>query len=181
MATLVITVIGDDRPGLVSALADVVAEHSGSWGRSQLARLAGTFAGIVTVDVPEDRVDALRAAVGGLGGVLETTVRVAPDPDGPTEEAAEGPVLHLDLIGNDRPGIVREITGTLAAHRVSVEDLQTKVVPAPQAGGDLFTARAAVRAPAGADLGALREALEHLAGELLVDLSFEAQDLADWE
>lgn len=141
-----------------------------------MARLAGTFAGIVTVDVPPDRADSLRVAIGGLAGVLDTMVHVAAQ-----EEQDDGGGFHLDLIGNDRPGIIREITGVLAAHQVSVEDLQTKVVSAPQAGGQLFAARAAVRAPAHTDTVALREALEQLAGELLVDISFDAEDINDWE
>ncbi|WP_298890440.1 ACT domain-containing protein [uncultured Serinicoccus sp.] len=183
MATLVITVIGDDRPGLVAVLADVVAEHGGSWERSQLAELAGKFAGIVTVDVPDSRSRSLAEALGGLGGVLETTVHlvgedelVATAPAGP-----EGDLLHLDLVGNDRPGIVKEITGILAEHEVSVEDLQTKVVPAPQAGGDLFAAKVRLRAPADTDLSALRRALEELAAELLVDISLDAEDQTEWE
>lgn len=177
MATLVITVIGDDRPGLVSALADVVAEHSGSWGRSQLAQLAGKFAGILTAEVPEDQVEALSEAVRGLRGVLDTTVHTA----GAQADLATGDTFHLDLVGNDRPGIIKEITSVLAAQQVSVEELATKVVPTPQSGGDLFTARASVRAPHGTDVPALRAALEQLAGELLVDISFDADDLADWE
>lgn len=181
MATLVITVIGDDRPGLVSALADVVAEHSGSWGRSQLAELAGKFAGIVTVDVPADRAEELQAALAGLAGVLDTTVHVAHDAAGDAEGTAVGQSFHLDLVGNDRPGIVKEITGVLAEQQVSVDDLQTKVVPAPQAGGDLFAARATVHAPQDADVSALRAALERLAGELLVDISFDADEQTDWE
>lgn len=177
MATLVITVIGDDRPGLVSALADVVAEHGGSWERSQLAELAGKFAGIVTVDVPDGRAESLAGALDGLGGVLETSVHLV----GTEAPEASGELLHLDLIGNDRPGIVKEISAVLAAQQVSVEDLQTKVVPAPQAGGDLFAAKVRLRAPASTDLSALRAALEELAAELLVDLSFDSDDLPDWE
>ncbi|ANS80476.1 Glycine cleavage system transcriptional antiactivator GcvR [Serinicoccus hydrothermalis] len=173
-----ITVVGDDRPGLVSALADVIAQHSGSWERSQLAELAGKFAGIVTVDVPEDRASGLAEALGGLTGVLDTTVHTArPQP----ERSGEGEVLHLDLIGNDRPGIIQEITAALTEQQVSVEDLQTKVVPTPQAGGDLFAARARLRVPDDADLPALRGALERIAQELMVDLSFEPEDDAGWE
>ncbi|KUG59334.1 amino acid-binding ACT protein [Serinicoccus chungangensis] len=183
MATLVITVIGDDRPGLVNVLADVVAAHGGSWERSQLAELAGKFAGIVTVDVPDSRSQALAEALGSLGGVLETTVHLVGE-DEPAASAPSGPegdLLHLDLVGNDRPGIVKEITGILAGHQVSVEDLQTKVVPAPQAGGDLFAARVRLRAPAGTDLSTLRQSLEELAAELLVDMSFDADDQPEWE
>ena len=67
MATLVLTVIGDDRSGLVSALSGVIADHGGSWERSQMARLAGKFAGIVLVAVPDDRAEALIAELGPLG------------------------------------------------------------------------------------------------------------------
>ncbi|GAA4882719.1 glycine cleavage system protein R [Serinicoccus chungangensis] len=181
MATLVITVIGDDRPGLVNVLADVVAEHGGSWERSQLAELAGKFAGIVTVDVPDSRSQALAEALGGLGGVLETTVHLVGDDAATGPARPAGDLLHLDLVGNDRPGIVKEITGILAGQQVSVEDLQTKVVPAPQAGGDLFAAKVRLRAPAETDLSALRRALEDLAAELLVDISFDADDQPEWE
>ncbi|QFG69128.1 glycine cleavage system protein R [Ornithinimicrobium pratense] len=179
MTTLVITVIGEDRPGLVSALSDAVAEHGGSWVRSQLSELAGTFAGIVTVEVPPDAVEPLKGALRGLQGVLETRVRrIDEDPPRP---AAEGAVAHLELVGHERPGIVRQISGVLAAAGVSVERLQTAVVPAPQAGGDLFQARALLRAPAGTDLDRLRSALEDLAQELQVDVAFgEDEQGADW-
>lgn len=183
MTTLVITVIGEERPGLVSALADVVADHGGSWARSQLAELAGMFAGIVTVEVPADRSAELTEAVKGLHGVLETTVREAGSAPGavaPAERA--GQTLHLDLVGNDRPGIVQEITGVLAAQQVSVESLQTRVVPAREYGGVIFEARAAFRAPDDIELDALQEALERLANELQVDIVFDADDTAAvWE
>lgn len=180
MATLVITVIGDDRPGLVSSLADVVAEHEGSWGRSQLAQLAGKFAGIVTVDVPDGRAAALTEAVGGLEG-LATTVQTAGD-GAPAGGEGAGETFHLDLVGHDHPGIVQQITGVLARQKVSVEALDTRVVPAPQAGGDLFEARAVFQAPADADVDALKQALEELAQELQVDVTFDAADQAAvWE
>lgn len=185
MATLVITVLGDDRPGLVNALADAIAEHGGSWGRSQLAELAGKFAGIVTVEVPSRAVEDLTTALGELTGVLETTVQRADEdaaPATPASDAEEvGRTLHLDLVGHDQPGIVQQITATLSDVGVSVDTLETRVVPAPQAGGDLFEARARLVLPDG-DTDRLRSALEDLARELQVDLSFDQQDQAEvWE
>jgi glycine cleavage system regulatory protein len=183
MATLVITVLGEDRPGLVSSLADVVAAHGASWGRSQLAQLAGTFAGIVTVDVPDERAEALARAVGDLEG-LDTTVRSAvgaPADDGPARQV-EGATFHLNLVGHDQPGIVQQVSGVLAGQGVSVELLDTRVVPAPQAGGDLFEARAVFRAPQDADLGRLTSALEELARELQVDVTLDpGEQAAFWE
>src|SRR5659263_720746 len=67
MATLVLTVIGDDRPGLVDVLSGLVTAHGGSWEHSRMARLGGKFAGIVQVEVPEQEVGGLRAALRELG------------------------------------------------------------------------------------------------------------------
>ena len=70
------TVIGDDRPGLVESVSQVVAAHGGSWQESRMARLAGKFAGILRAEVPEDKVDALKAelrelASGGIHIIVE--------------------------------------------------------------------------------------------------------------
>ena len=61
MATFILTVIGDDRPGLVSALSAPINAHGASWERSQMSRLAGKFAGIVLVAVADERLEALAA------------------------------------------------------------------------------------------------------------------------
>jgi glycine cleavage system regulatory protein len=65
MATLVLTVIGNDTSGLVDALADPIAHHGGSWDRSHMARLAGQFAGIVVVSVPDENVTGPPRRPGG--------------------------------------------------------------------------------------------------------------------
>lgn len=173
MTTLVITVVGDDRSGLVSTLADVFADHGASWGRSQLAELAGKFAGVVTVELAQERVADLVAALGPLAGVLETTVQeAARDAD----EAAGRATYRLELIGNDRPGIVKEISSALARHGVSIDALETRTAPTPQAGGQTFEASATLRPTGGAQLEALRSALEDLAQDLMVDITLETED-----
>lgn len=165
MATFVLTVLGEDRPGLVSALSGPISAHGASWERSQLAQLAGKFAGIVVVSVPDERYDALVAdldAVEGLQVVLERS-------DAVPQRESQG--LVLELLGDDRPGIVAEISSALAEHDVSIEELTTDVREAPHAGGMLFEARAVLDAPRTADHEALRRALEALADELMVDLT----------
>ena len=170
MASLVLTVIGDDRSGLVSALSGVIADHGGSWERSQMARLAGKFAGIVLVAVPDDRVDGLRTALAPLGteGLLDVTVESGGG--GGADHAVGGTRLSLELVGADRPGIVREITQVLAAHHVSIEQLHTDTRPAPMSGDVLFEARATMVAPAALSIAELRVMLEELANELMVDI-----------
>ena len=106
MVALVLTVIGDDRPGLVSSLAAAVAERGGSWQHSEMAP-RGKFAGIVLVDVPDEQIEALRAALDGLGARDGLTVTMTA-----VEGASSGPahVLTLHLMGQDRPGIVQQVS-----------------------------------------------------------------------
>ena len=166
MATFILTAIGGDRPGLVSALSAPINEHGASWERSQMSHLAGKFAGIVLVSVPANALDALVAdllALGehGLHVVVERT-------DQPGER--ESVRFSLELLGADHPGIVAEISAALAAQGVSIEELTTDVREAPMAGGTIFEARAVLVAPAGLSPDDLRPMLESLAHELMVDI-----------
>jgi glycine cleavage system regulatory protein len=167
MATLVLTVIGDDRAGLVSAVSGTLDAHGAAWERSQMARLAGKFAGIVEVAVPDTRVEDLLPALDALSA--EGLTVVVERTDAAPEEGRTH--LTLDLVGADRPGIVASISALLTERGVSVEQLSTVVRDAPMAGGTLFEAHALLTAPASLSTADLRGALETLADELLVDLT----------
>jgi glycine cleavage system regulatory protein len=165
MTKLVLTLLGDDRPGLVSAVSRAVADHGGSWLESQLARLAGTFAGIALVDVPAEQVDGLRSTLAALSDLVEVGVKDAAAPS-----ALTGRRLVLHLVGHDQPGIVRQVTEALASRGVSIEQLATATMEAPMAGGLLFEADAVLTAPVGVSADELQADLEALAHELMVDL-----------
>jgi glycine cleavage system regulatory protein len=173
MATLVLTAIGDDRPGLVTALSDLVTEHGGNWERSQMAELAGKFAGVVLVTVPDPRADDLISALATLRdrGLLDVRAERA----APTEPHHGAPLL-LELVGSDRPGIVREISRALASCGVSIDELSTTTRDAPMAGGTLFEAHASLSLPAGVDAADVQAALEAVANELMVDLTVSRPD-----
>ena len=166
MATFILTVLGDDRPGLVSALSAPIKAHGASWERSQLSQLAGKFAGIVVVSVASRRLDSLAAELTaldsqGLRITLERTDEQAP---------RDSLRLNLELLGDDRPGIVAEISASLAALDVSIEELSTDVHEAPMSGGMIFEARAVLDAPLTTNTEELRSMLEGLADELMVEL-----------
>lgn len=166
MATIILTVIGDDRPGLVSALSAPVKAHGASWNRSEMSHLAGKFAGIVLVTVPDERLDALTADLAGLGAQgLQVTVERTDEP-----VARETVRLHLELLGADHPGIVAEVSAALAEHGVSIEELTTEVREAPMAGGTLFEARAILSAASSTSTDTLGSMLEGLADELMVEI-----------
>ena len=167
MESLVVTVIGKDRPGLVESVSAVVEAHGGSWVESRMSRLAGEFAGILRISVPGDRVEPLTAALDALEarGLRVVVERGADDP------VDEGHVIVLELVGGDRPGIVHRISEALAARNVNVDELDTECEGAPWSGDTLFKARARLRAPRDLDLEQLREGLEAIAGDLMVDIT----------
>lgn len=166
MTTLVITLVGDDRAGLVASVADVVDAHGGNWETSEMAELAGAFAGIVEVSVAAERADDLRAALEASAETLRVTVH---GPATVRETAAR--TVALTVMGNDRPGIVREITGALSARGASIERMSTQTTDAAMAGGRLF--EASLTATLGEDgrVDDLVEDLQNLAAEIQVDVT----------
>ncbi|WP_298012204.1 ACT domain-containing protein [uncultured Microbacterium sp.] len=167
MAHLVLTLVGDDRAGLVSAVADVVARHGGSWQQSELAELGGAFAGIVLVEVPDDRAGELTEAVESLGSLLRVAVHRGSVPAARVETTT----LSFTVLGNDRPGIVRDVTAAINAHALSIEAFRSRTLETPMAGGTLFEANVSVSLPATHDAEELTRALEALAGEIQVDFA----------
>jgi glycine cleavage system regulatory protein len=177
LATLVMTVIGADRPGLVQMVAARVADHGGNWLESRMCHLGGQFAGILRVEVAQERRDELIAAlrtleVDGLSVIIHAA-GVSGGPGADAVEAAGGSLAIVDLVGQDRPGILRSVSGVFAAHGVNVEDLASERVSAPMGGGTLFQLRATVSVPPGAPIAAVRADLEKIAADLMVDLKLE--------
>jgi glycine cleavage system regulatory protein len=169
--SLVLTLIGDDRPGIVEQLADQVMAAGANWEESRMARLAGKFAGILRVSVEADRAQALRSRLAAVSPGLTLVVETAE-----AEPAPATHMLRLDLLGQDHPGIIRDISRVLVQHGVNIEELETDLTSAPMSGEALFRARARVRMPPTLSLDSLRRRLENLAGELMVDLTVDEGD-----
>ncbi|UJJ32656.1 glycine cleavage system protein R [Halopseudomonas maritima] len=163
---LVITVISADKPGLVESLAQTINRHGGNWLESRMARMAGQFAGILRVDVGNEQLDALRVDLEELTHLgINVQVAISGQADEPVQST-----LILNLVGNDRAGIVHEVSRVLASHGVNVESLETECVPAPMSADMLFKAEARLGVYPQTDLDALRDALENLTDDLMVEL-----------
>jgi glycine cleavage system regulatory protein len=192
MTQLVLTAIGEDREGLVSALAREVEAQGANWLDSQFARLAGTFAGIVLVEIDESRATSLEAAVADLLSEVGWSIEVTRAPEhaatgaagaasggvaaGAAESLAASP-LRVHLLGQDRPGMVHQVSRALAEQGVSIESFRSWTLDAPEGGGVLFEAEALVRLPTtgtgGTDADVVRRVLEPIANDLMVDLDLE--------
>jgi glycine cleavage system regulatory protein len=131
-----------------------------------MSHLAGQFAGVVRLEVATEGVERLEQGLAGLEahGLKVSVARGVP------AEAGGQRRVQLDLVGHDRPGIVRDISTVLARHGVSIEILETACESASMSGEILFRARAELSVPAALALEVLRDDLEALANELMVDL-----------
>ena len=163
---LVLTIIGEDKPGIVGSLAKVIADHSGSWLESSMSQLAGKFAGILRVSVDESQSEPLVNSLKGLSDELRLIIeRVSYE-----ENDAKHQIIELSLLGNDRPGIIKEISKTVTEISVNFEQLNTECMPAPMAGDILFRASASLKVPDDLSIDVLQEALENLADDLIVEI-----------
>jgi glycine cleavage system regulatory protein len=167
---LVMTVLGEDRPGLVEKLSTAISEHRGNWLGSHLSSMAGHFGGMIHVLVPAEEVDPLTESLHNLEPMgLEISIKpgLEEEPDDPPREA------RLQVMGNDRPGIVNSISQAIASRGINVEELRTEYTSAPMSGTAMFTARARLLLPPTVSARELRLQLEHIASDLMVDIDLE--------
>lgn len=169
--SLVLTIIGADRPGLVDALSQAVTQHDGNWMEGRMSSLAGKFAGILLVSVADDRADALTNALQaleseGLKVVIERSTVSG------KSEAGYRP-LQLELVGQDHPGIVHDISHALASHSINIDKLSTYCTSASWSGETLFHANIELSVPQKVITDDLRETLESLANEIMVDITLD--------
>lgn len=163
--TLVMTVIGPDRTGLVESIARTVAEHGGNWLESRMCRLGGEFAGLIRVVVPDEQKRPLIAA---LEKIADLTIVVRSET--PPQSAKQAVLVTLEVVGQDRPGIVREMTRALSAQGINVEELVTECVSAPMSGEPLFQAHAQILVTGEITLESLQQTLEQSLPGLSVEL-----------
>jgi len=169
--TFVMTVLARDRTGLVESIASLVAEHGGNWLESRMCRLGGEFAGVLRISVPAARQAPLLKA---LEGLLAQGISITARPDQASAGGEPRELMTVEVVGHDRPGIVRQIAAALSGRQVNVEELSTECGSAPMSGEMLFKARARVWVPAACDRNALRTDLERIAGDLMVDVRLAA-------
>lgn len=167
MADLILTLIGPDHPGIVESVADVVAAHGGNWLESRMAHLAGRFAGVLRIEAPPEQVDALAKAIAGLEA---SGLRVVLEKGAPATGPGPLHAMEIELLGLDRPGLVREISDLLAGRGINVEELRTDRFSAPMSGELLFRAQVRVDVPASVSAADLRKELERLASDLMVEI-----------
>ena len=164
---VILTVLGSDRPGLTQTLADAVLAAGGNWLESQLARLGGKYVGAVLVELDAARLDGLEAEIRKVDS-SGLQVAIVPAGDAITTGRRE---VSVEVVGQDRPGIVREVTTALAAIGANIEEFTSATDNSAWSGELLFRAELRLSLPDALAVDAVRDALEGISGEIMVDLT----------
>ncbi len=164
MKQLILTVIGQDKAGLVEQLATVIASHQGNWMASNLSHLGGYFAGILQLEVPEEHLFALTTE---LERMSDLDIKIQ---QGLDSEIHPDKQLQFVITGNDRPGIVRELSSVIKHKGANITHFESSKQSAPNWGVPLFHAIATVELPAGLNKDEVVKALEAIASDVVVDV-----------
>ena len=171
MQSIVITVMSPDRPGLVKELSDVIVNHGGSWGQSNMANLAGQFAGIMLVAVEDVNLTALQKALVDMESV---GIRVFVSDGNAASDAHVGvdktsPVVAMDITGHDQPGIVQEVASVCTNLGVNLVSLETEVVSGSMSGEPMFVAKAQIQLLDNVSFDTVLQGIEAISDDLIVD------------
>lgn len=170
---LVLTVISDDKPGVVEALSQVIAQHGGNWLESRMSHLAGKFAGILQVSIMQEQVPNLKQALEQLASRgIQVMAEEALEKTAQTAQRR----FRFSLVGADRPGIVKEISQAFSSQQINIDELDTNCSSIPYSGEPLFTAHGLLSVPTDVDLDKLTDQLEEIGDHLGVDIELESFD-----
>lgn len=167
---LVLTIISDDKTGVVELLAQTITQYQGNWLESRMAHLAGKFAGILQVSVASEQHAALSEALIALSSHgLKVVVETATNAVKPT-----GKEFYFSVMGTDRTGIVHEIAQAFAARNINMCELETACSSMPWSGEPMFEASGLIQVPSSVDMDELHTQLDTIADELAIDIRLES-------
>lgn len=171
--SLVISLIADDKPGIVEALSALVSQHQGNWLDSSLSQLEGKFAGIVHITLPETQLTPFKEGLGQLenrSGIQAISSEVQARITG--EELRS---IQFTLLGNDRPGIIKEISQAFSRHHINLEQLNSSCTSMPWSGTPMFNAHGRISAPQSMDFDTLYDQLDDIADQLGIDVELKEE------
>jgi len=164
MQAMVLSIIGKDKSGLVDALAKAIAKAEGNWLRSSFCHLAGHFAGFVEIMLPKENHNML---VSDCHALSNLQITLLPANESQVQDTKQ---VYIKVTGNDRKGIVKDVTSALSTFELNIIELETKCESAPNWGNLLFTAKMLVETPSSFDTSKLARSIEDIADDLMVDL-----------
>jgi glycine cleavage system transcriptional repressor len=167
---LLVTAIGEDRPGIVAQLTQVFVKHGANLEESRMAILGGEFAAITLITVSEEHISALEKDLAGLKGetiTVSTKHTKALDP----HRFAQHTCLQIDLSGADHEGIVHQVSAFLHNRDINIQSMDTEVVHAPETGTPLFRMKGIIQVPSSIKQADLQKSLNAIGDKENVEIT----------
>lgn len=83
--------------------------------------------------------------------------------------------LELELVGEDRLGLVNNLIKMLAERGISIESIHTDIVRSGVSGKQTFKVEAHLLVPANLSVEALQKELETLASKMMLDIALRGR------
>ena len=172
MKSILISVLGDDKPGLLDSLSEIIVSNDGDWIESNMSTVEAKFAGILRVNVPPKNakklIKELTTSKLGLQIACEETAPV---------KLSDYKSYNIELIGQNHVGIINKLSHVLTYDlKANVEGIKTEVLNSSMMSSDqLFKAQITLHLPKSIDEGLIKEKLELIADEMMVEIySYES-------
>jgi glycine cleavage system transcriptional repressor len=167
---LVLSALGDDRPGLVAEVSHYLAERGVNVEDSRMAVLGAEFGIQMLVSGPEPSIAKVIADMGELEtktklGVL---VRRTKSPEEHRRAAVIPCVVTAEAI--DHEGIVRAVALAISHMGINIVSLETTTYNAPVTGSPLFRLEAHIDLPQGVSLAQFRGQMQDVAQRESLDI-----------
>jgi glycine cleavage system transcriptional repressor len=171
----VISGIGQDRPGIVAVISELLFRHGCNIEDSTMTRLANEFAVILLISMSESKciveIQADLNALEASDGLL-LLIKPAPKADPVLGEPGESQPYMVSVTGNDRSGITHRVSRLLADLKVNITDLNAQVIDGEN--GPLYIMMVEVSLPNSLSAESLRVELKPLAEELGVEIQLRS-------
>ncbi|TNF35161.1 MAG: ACT domain-containing protein [Gammaproteobacteria bacterium] len=168
---VVLTAVGEDRPGLVDSLSSVLLENDLNIEDSRMSVLGGEFAIILLISGNSEAIRNIQQQKEQLEAALKLNLLIKATHK---KTSKQGFIPYqIRVIGMDHPGIVHRLARFLSQHNINIEDLDTESYPAPHTGTPMFAVNMVVEIPSDLAIRKLRDEFISLCDERNLDADFE--------
>ena len=168
---LVISALGEDKPGIVSNLTKVILDCGGNVVDSRMAVLGGEFAVILLVSGEWNEIAKLEATLPAVSRTQNLTISSKR-----TEPKAQPPQAvpySAEVISIDHPGIVHDLANFLSSLNINIQDMRTDRYMAPHTGTAMFAVHMVIHIPAQLHITRFREQFFEYCDRLNLDAILE--------
>nr|VFJ99127.1 MAG: glycine cleavage system transcriptional repressor [Candidatus Kentron sp. H]VFJ99318.1 MAG: glycine cleavage system transcriptional repressor [Candidatus Kentron sp. H]VFK03970.1 MAG: glycine cleavage system transcriptional repressor [Candidatus Kentron sp. H] len=163
----VLSALGEDRPGIVTHLSQMILDCGGNIKDSRMATLGSEFAIIMLISGNWNAIAKIENALPRIAGKLKLTIQNKRTE--PRENIWNLIPYGAEVIAMDHPGIVRDVADFFFQRKINIEDLYTSTYAAPHTGTVMFSLHMTVGMPADMSIAALRGEFMDFCDDLNLD------------